>query len=75
MTGISSQVECHSGFEYAQRPVAFTWQGARLRVNRILEQARIPEGKRFLVQAGNQQEFYLFYAESLDEWTILRRTY
>jgi hypothetical protein len=67
---MTDQVECHSGYEYAQRPVAFSWQGLRLQVSRILDEARTPEGKRFLVQAGDGKEFYLAYSESRDEWTI-----
>jgi hypothetical protein len=28
--GMNDPVECHSGYEYAERPVALHWEGERL---------------------------------------------
>ena len=36
-------VECHSGFTYAERPVALTWEGQRLEITRILAEWHSPE--------------------------------
>jgi hypothetical protein len=65
-----SIVECHSGFAYAERPVALTWQGKRLGIAAILEQARIPAGRRFHIRTQDGQEFELVYREATDEWEI-----
>jgi hypothetical protein len=67
---MSEQVECHSGFEYAERPVAFEWEGERLGVKQIENQWRIPGGKCFRVLAEDGRKFELFYGELYDEWRI-----
>lgn len=63
-------VECHSGFEYAERPVAVHWQGQRLEIDRIQAQWRLPGGKCFRVHTPGDQVFELFYDELYDEWRI-----
>jgi hypothetical protein len=63
-------VECHSGYEYGERPVALQWQGQRLEVIRILDRWRSPGGKSFRVCAGDEQIFELHYDEREDEWRI-----
>ena len=67
---MSEIVECHSGFAYAERPLAFTWQGKRLIVGIILAQTRSPDGPRFRVRTEDGQEFELSYHEARDEWQI-----
>lgn len=63
-------VECHSGFEYAERPVAVHWEGQRLEIDAIQAQWRIPGGKCFRVHTQGGQVFELFYGELYDEWRI-----
>jgi hypothetical protein len=63
-------VECHSGYEYAERPTAVYWQEQRLLITGILESRQIPEGKAFRVRTHNDQVFELTYIEALDEWRI-----
>ncbi|HEX9013289.1 MAG TPA: hypothetical protein VF813_07225 [Anaerolineaceae bacterium] len=63
-------VECHSGFEYAERPTAIHWEGQRLEIESILAQWRIPGGKRFRVKTRDGREFELFYGELYAEWRI-----
>ena len=63
-------VECHSGYEYAQRPKALHWQGERLGIETIVTEWREPNGKRFRVLAENSQDFDLFYDVDKDEWEI-----
>lgn len=67
---MSEIVECHSGFEYAERPVALRWEGERLVIEKILNRWQIPGGKRFLVETTDGQVFELFYGELYDEWRI-----
>lgn len=65
-----ASVECHSGLEYAERPTALWWQGARLEVEAVEAEWRIPGGKQFRVRTTDGQVFELVYVASHDEWRI-----
>ncbi len=67
---MSDVVECHSGFEYAERPVALTWEGQRLAIQKVEDAWRIPGGRRFRVITEDGRVFELFYGELYDEWRI-----
>jgi len=67
---VKDPVECHSGFEYAERPVALHWEGERLEITAIESQWRIPGGKGFRVRTRDERRFELFYGELYDEWRI-----
>lgn len=66
-------VECHSGFRYAQRPIALHWQGQRLEVEAIEAEWRTPEAQHFRVRVVDGRTFELMYVEASDEWRILLR--
>jgi hypothetical protein len=66
---MSLLVECYSGYAYAERPVAFVWQGRRYKVERVLKQWRAPEGPGFRVITHEGAQFELLYNESTQEWT------
>ncbi len=63
-------VECHSGFEYAERPTAILWQGERLEIEEIEDRWRVPGGKGFRVRIKGGRCFELFYGELYDEWRV-----
>jgi hypothetical protein len=63
-------VECHSGYEYGERPIALTWKGERLEITKILDRWRIPGGKSFRVETANEQIFEITYVALYDEWRI-----
>jgi len=63
-------VECHSGFTYADRPLALTWEGQRLEIAQILAGWRTPEKNRFRVRTTDGREFELAYSQVTDEWQI-----
>ena len=67
-------VECRSDWAYAQRPLAFTWQGERLAVQEVIAEQRTPEGNYFLVRTSQDGSFELTYNEHLDQWTIQPQT-
>jgi len=67
---MSELVECHSGFAYADRPVALTWEGRRLEINRILAEWRTPLENHFRVRTSDGREFELAYSQTMDEWQI-----
>jgi hypothetical protein len=64
------QVECHSGFRYGERPLAFYWQGERLEVKEIQAGWRSPQGPCFRVLSHSEQIFELVYLEDQDHWLI-----
>jgi hypothetical protein len=63
-------VECHSEFEYAEKPVALTWKTQRLEITEIVDRWRIPGAKCYRVRTTDGQIFELFYGELYDEWRI-----
>jgi hypothetical protein len=63
-------VECHSGYEYAERPVAVWWEGERREVAEVEAQWRISGGKKFRVRTAAGQVFELLYVELYDEWRV-----
>jgi hypothetical protein len=67
---MGERVECHSGFTYADRPVALTWEGQRLEIIRIMAEWRTPENKNFRVLTADRLEFELGYNQAKDEWHI-----
>ena len=63
-------VECHSGYAYAERPVALQWEGQRLEITEVEAEWRIPGGRCFRVHVQDDRRFELFYGELYDEWRI-----
>ena len=63
-------VECRSGAEYAERPLAFTWQGQRLEIAEILGRWRSPDEKGFHISTTDGQAFELVYREIPDDWLV-----
>jgi hypothetical protein len=63
-------VECHSGHEYADRPMALRWEGERLTIEAVEGEWRVPGGKRFRVRTQGDRTFELWYEEQLDEWQV-----
>ena len=68
---MSEIVECHSGFAYADRPVALTLEDQRLEIQRILAEWRTPEQNRFRVITIDGREFELAYSHATNEWNII----
>ena len=67
---MNEPVECHSGFTYADKPIAITWERRRLEIIEIRAQWRSPERRHFRVITSNDQEFELSYREADNEWQI-----
>ena len=63
-------VECYSGCEYAERPVALRWEGQRLEIEAIEDNWRIPGGHCFRVRVTDGRAFELFYGELYADWRI-----
>jgi hypothetical protein len=67
---ISQLVICHSGYEYADRPVALVWEGNRFEIRAIEGQWLTPGGKHFRVRTHDEQLFELLFSELNDEWRV-----
>lgn len=65
-----NKVECHSGYTFAERPVAVVWEGCRHEIVAIECEWRNPEGRGFRVITTLSQRFELQYHEAQDEWCI-----
>ncbi len=65
------KVECHSGYTYADRPIAVTWEAKRLEVSDILAEWRTPMEKHFRVRTLGGQTFELLWSELSDEWQVV----
>ncbi len=63
-------VRCHSGYEYAQRPLSFTHKCKDHQVARLVREIRTPDGKQFRVETESGQVFELIYIESTGDWQI-----
>ena len=64
------RVECHSGYTYGERPIAFYWEGERLLIVEIEASWRLPDGRKFRVRVEDDRLFDLDYIEQVDEWRI-----
>jgi len=67
---MTNLIECHSGYTYADHPIALHWQGERLEVAAIEAQWHVPDGKHFRVCTRDDQVFELVYSEGHDEWQV-----
>ena len=67
---MGEQVECHSGYTYAERPLALTWRGTRYEIAAVEARWRIPGGTRFRVRTTPGARFELLYVELYDEWRV-----
>ena len=68
MDPLASEVTCHSGYSYAQRPHTFTWQGKTLTVRAVISEEHSPQGKKFLVKTPEGDLYHLEYDINNDQW-------
>ena len=64
------QVICEAGYSGCDHPKAFTWQGRKLAVKRVIKEWREPDAKHFLVSAENSSQFELVFSETGKTWNI-----
>lgn len=66
----SPSVECHSGYTYGERPMAFTLEGRRYCVASIQDRRRLPDRIAFRVRTLEGEIFDLVYISLQDKWLI-----
>ena len=64
------QVECYSNYKYAQKPIAFTLQGKKYEIKRILKQWREAAKDFFVVETPEQSQYTISYDEEGDSWHL-----
>jgi hypothetical protein len=64
------EVECHAGYRYPERPLAFTLGGKRLEVDQVLDRWYGEEAVFFKVLAEDRLVYLLRYAPGQDSWTL-----
>jgi hypothetical protein len=72
------QVECYSGYTYAQEPRAIEWRGQRYEVKQVVKRWRTPHGPGFCVEVAGISNLQspisrlvdLTYWEIEDKWTM-----
>lgn len=77
-SSVSVQVECYSGYTYAQDPRAFNWRGQRYEVKRVVKRWHTPQGPGFRVEVAGISSLEspipklvdLTYLELEDQWTL-----
>ena len=64
------QVECKSGWTYAERPAALLRGGERLEIESVEQMWRSPLGRHFIVRIEDRGRFHLLYQEAEDRWVV-----
>jgi hypothetical protein len=64
------KVECHSGYTYAEKPIAVEMDGNHLEIMKIIAESRTSSGRKFTVRLKDGKEIELDYDENKDEWKI-----
>ena len=70
MDAVEGKVICYSGHTYAQRPLAFSWQGEEYSVSAVVTEEHTPRGKKFLVKTEGGEFFNLDYTIELNYWQV-----
>lgn len=68
-------VESYSGHTFAERPIAFLWDGRRHLIEKIIKQWRSPEGPGFRVVTADGLQCDLTYHDAQDEWSLRAPTH
>ncbi len=64
------KVECRSEFSYAQKPIRFELEGSWQVIEKVLSQAKSPNGISFTVLTIAGAVFELYYLEDKDIWRV-----
>ena len=64
------EVNCYSGYTYAERPTSFRWQGLEYEVEEIEKEWLEPGEKYFRVRSGDNKFFQLCYNDTNQKWSV-----
>jgi len=66
-------VNCYSGYTYAERPESFLWGGMECQVAEIEKSWQEPGERHFIVRTKDHKLFKLSYNESNQQWMIIEQ--
>jgi hypothetical protein len=66
----SWRVACHSGWAYAERPVALLRYDERWEITAVESMWRSPQGLYFVVMIEDKRRYRLLYNEAEDHWLV-----
>ena len=64
------EVNCYSGYTYAERPESFRWQGMEYEIQKIEKEWREPGERYFQVRTKDNKLFQLCYNETNKQWSL-----
>ena len=64
------QVECYSGYTYAQEPRSIIRRGVRIGVMRVIKTWRTPDGPGFRVRLDDGALVELYFDEQRGQWLL-----
>jgi len=64
------QVNCYSGYTYAERPKSFLWEGVEYDIEEIEKEWLEPGERHFQVRTGGNKLFQLCYNEIYNQWSL-----
>ena len=64
------EVECYSGYTYAERPKSFRWEGVEYEIEEIEKEWQEPGERCFQVRTGGNKLFKLCYNEKERQWSL-----
>lgn len=67
------QIECYSGYTYAQEPRSITWRGFRAAIASVVNAWRTPDGPAFRVRLDDGALIELQFDEQRDQWLLSDR--
>ncbi len=70
-TSSPATVWCRSESRYAERPIAFLWEGQQRRVVQVLAQWRDPHGVGFQILADDGNAYRLHYHQPSAVWEVI----
>ncbi len=68
---IPVQVNCYSGYTYAERPYSFLWRRKTFKIARVESEWLEPDSKFFKVLTDDEKLFELCYNEGEDKWWLV----
>ena len=66
----SLEVNCYSGYTYAERPKSFVGGGIEYEVQEIERAWQEPGERHFQVRTGDNKTFHLCYNEAEKQWSL-----
>ena len=68
---VKEVVHCHAGWHYPEHPLSFFWDSDWVKVDKVLNEWKTPDGVVYIVRTQKNKQFKLFYCIERDSWSIV----